>query len=279
MIKFDCDCIKFYKGNPKRKRVRQETTREVHCSDARKRKLDEHGIVRKGEWVEPGDILVGLIDPHVRESLSLRQMAAAALSKRTVARGDCSFRVPRGEGGRVVEVELKPGGPGCSLPRGVRKIVRIQVESAPRPLHVGDKVANRHGGKGVVSIIQPDEKMPFFSDPQSLHKHDGFPPHTHVEMIVNPLGVVSRLNLGQLYETHLGWFAHKDRGNSIAPVPPFSDSIGLLRQTYKDQDHLAPLFNYQTDRFHFECCIKLLSIQFHGHLLLFYLLEVYLSVH
>ena len=227
------------KGSPKRKTVRQEITRDIHCSDTRKKKLDEYGIIKKGEWVETGDILVGIVDSRFRESISLLQMAARALSKRTVDQWDYSFRVPKGERGRVVDVDSKSAGPGCSLPKGVWKIVKIRVESAPRPLQVGDKVANRHGGKGVVSAIQTDEKMPYFNDPENGHEHNGFPPHTHVEMIMNPLGVVSRLNLGQLYETHLGWFAHREGGRWLEPVPPFSDSIGLLRKAYHNNP--APL--------------------------------------
>ncbi|PKN66270.1 MAG: hypothetical protein CVU57_06260, partial [Deltaproteobacteria bacterium HGW-Deltaproteobacteria-15] len=226
-------------GNPKRKTVRQEITRDIHCSDARKNKLDKVGIIRKGEWVEPGDVLVGIVDPHLRESMSLFQMAAMALRKGTVSPGDQSFRVPKGEWGRVVEVNSISADPGYRLPRGVRKIVRIQVESPPKPLKVGDKVANRHGGKGVVSVIQPDEEMPYFNDPWSHHEHDGLLPHTHVEMVLNPLGVISRLNLGQLYETHMGWFAHRAGRGPLEPIPPFSDSLGILKHAY--QERLAPL--------------------------------------
>jgi DNA-directed RNA polymerase beta subunit/DNA-directed RNA polymerase beta' subunit len=225
--------------NPKRKTFRQEVTRNIYCSDARKNKLDEHGVVKKGEWVEPGDILVGIVNPHLRDSISFSRMIAQELTKKSMRSWDVSFRVPKGGSGRVVDVETRSVDSNDKLPIGVHRAFMIRVEGAPRPLQVGDKICNRHGGKGVVSAILPDEEMPYFCDQTSHHSHGGLPLHTHVQVILNPLGIVSRLNVGQLYETHLGWFANKDGGRPLEPILPFSESMELLKKACQN-DH-APL--------------------------------------
>lgn len=193
-----------------------------------RRQLDNHGIVKEEAWVGPGDVLVGVEDPYQRTRASGRQLSTRSQEGKRINPWDHSLTVPPGEKGKVIKVETFCREKGDLLPSGIWKLVRVTVERE-LPMEVGDKLTNRHGGKGVVSAILKVEDMPLFMDPQSAHRHGALEPHTHVEVILNPLGVISRLNLGQLYETHLGWIAARTRQKQVR-VESFTDSLKLLTE-------------------------------------------------
>lgn len=213
----------------KRTVVRWETTADIPQWNRRKNLsdnknfLDERGIIKIGSYVSPGDILVGVVDPYQKKTASIKMLAARSIMGKTISPWDHSLAVPHDGGGKVSNVEIYSKDAGDHLPTGVWKLVRVTLE-VEKPLDVGDKLTNRHGGKGVVSSIISDEKMPYFLNPQSEHNHDGIGKHTHLEVIMNPLGVISRLNLGQLYEAHLGWSLKKSEAVQGAVVHAFSDS-------------------------------------------------------
>ena len=192
-----------------------------------RRHLGNNGIVREGAWVEPGDVLVGIEDPYQRSRISINALAIRSQEGKRINPWDHSLTVPPGEKGQVTEVRIFSTEKGDHLPSGTWQLVRVTVERQ-LPLEVGDKLTNRHGGKGVVSAIFKDEEMPWFMDPLSTHDHGGIGPHIHVELIMNPLGVISRLNLGQLYETHLGWIAKRSNRDHLK-VDVFSDSLRFLK--------------------------------------------------
>lgn len=164
-----------------------------NVGEARLKDLDEEGVVRIGATVREGDILCGKITPKGETELTPEERLLRAIfgdKARDVK--DTSLRLPGGEGGKVVKVEIFSREEGDELPTGVIKQIRVNVAQT-RKVSVGDKVAGRHGNKGVISIIVPVEDMP--------HLPDGTP----LDIILNPLGVTSRMNIGQILETHLGW--------------------------------------------------------------------------
>ncbi len=157
--------------------------------------LDEAGIIRIGAEVESGDILVGKITPKGETELSAEEkLLRAIFGEKAKDVRDASLRLPHGERGKVVEIKTFSKDQGDELPTGVYSQVEISVAQL-RKIAVGDKLAGRHGNKGVISTILPIEDMPYLPD------------GTPVDIILNPLGVVSRMNLGQILETHLGWAA------------------------------------------------------------------------
>ena len=186
----------------------EKITRDIpNLGEAALRDLDEDGIVRVGAEVKAGDILVGRTsfkgetEPSPEERLLRSIFGDKAREVK-----DTSLRVPSGDGGIVVRtLRLRRGEPGVELKPGVREVVRVYV-GQKRKLQVGDKVANRHGNKGVVSKILPPEDMP--------HLPDGTP----VDIVLNPLGVPSRMNLGQILEIHLGLAAYEMGVDFITPV-------------------------------------------------------------
>jgi len=186
----------------------ERITRDIpNLSEAALRDLDEDGVVRTGAEVKPGDILVGRTSfKGETEPTPEERLLRSIFGEKARDVKDTSLRVPPGEGGVVVRsLRLKRGDPGVELKPGVREVVRVYV-AQKRKLQVGDKLANRHGNKGVVSKILPPEDMP--------HLPDGTP----VDIVLNPLGVPSRMNLGQILETHLG-IAGLDLGiRFITPV-------------------------------------------------------------
>ena len=188
----------------------EEITREVpNVSEESLRHLDENGIVRIGSRVYPDDILVGKITPkgeseHPPEEKLLR----AIFGEKARDVRDNSLRVPHGEGGRVVDVKVFDRDKGDELPPVSNKVVRVYV-AQKRKVSVGDKVAGRHGNKGIVARILPVEDMPFLPD--------GSP----VDIVLNPLGVPSRMNVGQTFETLLGLAAMLT--GRIYEVPPFDE--------------------------------------------------------
>ncbi|HEY9789742.1 MAG TPA: DNA-directed RNA polymerase subunit beta [Candidatus Obscuribacterales bacterium] len=190
----------------------EEITREVpNVSEESLRHLDENGIVRIGSRVYPDDILVGKITPkgeseHPPEEKLLR----AIFGEKARDVRDNSLRVPHGEGGRVVDVKVFDREKGDELPPVANKVVRVYI-AQKRKISVGDKVAGRHGNKGIVAKILPIEDMPFLPD------------GTPVDIVLNPLGVPSRMNVGQTYETLLG-LAAMLTGHRYE-VPPFDESF------------------------------------------------------
>ncbi|MGH7882081.1 MAG: DNA-directed RNA polymerase subunit beta, partial [Candidatus Dormibacteraceae bacterium] len=174
----------------------EEITRDIpNVSEEALRNLDEQGIVYIGAEVHPGDVLVGKITPKGETELSAEErLLRAIFGEKAREVRDSSLRVPHGERGVVVDVKLFSRENKDELSAGVTEMVRIYV-AQKRKISAGDKMAGRHGNKGVVARILPVEDMPFLPD------------GTPVEIVLNPLGVPSRMNLGQVLETHLGWVA------------------------------------------------------------------------
>jgi len=157
--------------------------------------LDGEGIIRVGAEVGPGDYLVGKVTPKGETELTPEErLLRAIFGEKAREVRDTSLKVPHGETGKVIGVKVFKRADGYDLPPGVNELVRIHV-ATQRKISEGDKLAGRHGNKGVISKILPEEEMPFLKD------------GTPVDIILSPLGVPSRMNLGQVLETHLGWAA------------------------------------------------------------------------
>ena len=182
-------------------------TRDIpNVGEAKLKDLDEDGIVRIGATVHEGDILVGKITPKGETELTAEERLLRAIfgdKARDVK--DTSLKLPGGEGGKVVGVHIYTKEAGDELPNGVLKQIKVNVAQT-RKISIGDKIAGRHGNKGVISIIVPQADMPFLPD------------GTPVDIVLNPLGVASRMNIGQILETHLGWAA-REQGFTIATPP------------------------------------------------------------
>src|SRR5690606_11249323 len=154
--------------------------------------LDERGIIRIGAEVRANDILVGKVTPKGETELTAEErLLRAIFGEKAREVRDTSVRVPHGEGGIVVDVKVFTRENGDELRHGGNAFVRVYVDQK-RKISVGDKMAGRHGNKGVISRILPEEDMPFLPD------------GTLLEIVLNPLGVPSRMNIGQVLETHLG---------------------------------------------------------------------------
>lgn len=175
----------------------EEITRDIpNVSEDGLKDLDERGIIRIGAEVRTGDILIGKVTPKGETELTAEErLLRAIFGEKAREVRDTSLRVPHGEGGKVVDVKVFNRKNGDELPPGVNELVRVYI-AQKRKISEGDKMAGRHGNKGVVSRILPREDMPFLAD--------GRP----VQIVLNPLGVPSRMNIGQVLETHLGWAAH-----------------------------------------------------------------------
>ncbi|EPH07146.1 DNA-directed RNA polymerase subunit beta [Propionibacterium sp. oral taxon 192 str. F0372] len=176
----------------------EEITRDIpNVSDDMLADLDERGIIRIGAEVGPGDILVGKVTPKGETELTPEErLLRAIFGEKAREVRDTSMKVPHGESGTVIGVRLfDRDEDGDELSPGVNQMVRVYV-AQKRKVQVGDKLAGRHGNKGVISKILPAEDMPFLPD------------GTPVDIILNPLGVPSRMNIGQVLEMHLGWIAH-----------------------------------------------------------------------
>ena len=174
----------------------EEITRDIpNVGEESLRNLDEEGIIRVGAEIGPGDILVGKITPKGETELSAEEkLLRAIFGEKARDVKDTSLRVPHGQRGKIIEVRVLSRDNKDELPPGVNKLVRLWVAQT-RKITEGDKMAGRHGNKGVVARILPEEDMPFLPD------------GTPVDIILTPLGVPSRMNLGQVLETHLGWAA------------------------------------------------------------------------
>jgi DNA-directed RNA polymerase subunit beta len=175
----------------------EEITRDIpNVGEESLKDLDEEGIVYIGAEVRPGDILVGKITPKGETELTAEErLLRAIFGEKAREVKDSSLRLPHGERGKVVEVREFRRELNDDLQPGVNRLVRVSV-AQKRKVSVGDKMAGRHGNKGVIAKILPAEDMPFLPD------------GTPVDIILNPLGVPSRMNIGQILETHLGWALH-----------------------------------------------------------------------
>jgi DNA-directed RNA polymerase subunit beta len=174
----------------------EEITRDIpNRSEESLAQLDERGVVRIGAEVGSGDLLVGKVTPKGETELTAEEKLIRAIFKEKAREvRDTSLKVPHGEGGVVIDVKTFARDSGDDLSPGVNELVRVYV-AKKRKIAEGDKLAGRHGNKGVISKIVPEEDMPFLPD--------GRP----VDIVLNPLGVPSRMNIGQVLETHLGWAA------------------------------------------------------------------------
>jgi len=174
----------------------EEITRDIpNVSEEVLADLDERGIIRVGADVVPGDILVGKVTPKGETELTPEErLLRAIFGEKAREVRDTSLKVPHGESGKVIGVKIFESEEGFELPAGVNQLVRVYV-AQKRKIQDGDKLAGRHGNKGVISKILPQEDMPFLED------------GTPVDVILNPLGVPGRMNVGQVLEMHLGWVA------------------------------------------------------------------------
>lgn len=187
----------------------EEITRDIpNVGEGALDDLDEFGIIRIGAEVRPGDILVGKVTPKGETELTAEErLLRAIFGEKAREVRDTSLRVPHGESGRIVDVKVFSRENGDELAPGVNRLVRVYI-AQKRKISEGDKMAGRHGNKGVIAKILPMEDMPFLPD------------GTPVEIVLNPLGVPSRMNIGQVLETHLGWAA-KTLGVRVA-TPVFN---------------------------------------------------------
>ncbi len=185
----------------------EEITRDIpNVGEESLRELDEYGIIRIGAEVNPGDILVGKISPKGETELSAEEkLLRAIFGEKAREVKDTSLRVPHGEWGKVINVKVFSRENSDEIPAGVNQWVQVWV-AQKRKVSVGDKIAGRHGNKGVVALIANKEDMPFLPD------------GTPVDIVLNPIGVPSRMNIGQILETHLGWVAQMLGMKVLTPV-------------------------------------------------------------
>ena len=196
-------------------------TRDIpNVGDEALANLDEQGIVRIGAEVSPTDILVGKITPRGETELTAEEkLLRAIFGEKAKDVKDTSLRVPHGERGKIIEVKIFSKDNGDELPAGVYQQIEVSIAQL-RKITVGDKMAGRHGNKGVISITLPEADMPFLPD------------GTPVDIILNPLGVISRMNLGQILETHLGWAASK-LNYKVASPAFFGTPVDIIQQELK----------------------------------------------
>ena len=205
----------------------EEITRDIpNVGDDILKDLDGQGIIRVGTEVLSGDILVGKVTPKGETELTAEErLLRAIFGEKAREVRDTSLRVPHGEQGKVVDIRVFSRENGDELAPGVNRLVRVYVAQR-RKISVGDKMAGRHGNKGVVSRILPEENMPFLPD------------GTPVDVVLNPLGVPSRMNIGQVLECHLGWAAKKLGLHIATPVfdgASEQDILDTLREAGFDE--------------------------------------------
>ena len=203
----------------------EEITRDIpNVSEELLKDLDDRGIIRVGAEVNPGDILVGKVTPKGESELTPEErLLRAIFGEKARDVRDTSLKVPHGESGTVIAVKVFTREAGDELAPGVNQLVRVYV-AQKRKVSDGDKLAGRHGNKGVIAKILPVEDMPFLPD------------GTPVDIILNPLGVPSRMNLGQVLETHLGWVAA--RGWTFPTMTDWMKEVGW---TAEQKDVVGPM--------------------------------------
>ncbi|MDO8685102.1 MAG: DNA-directed RNA polymerase subunit beta [Clostridiales bacterium] len=216
----------------------EDITRDIpNVSEDSLKDLDDRGIIRIGAEIRSGDILVGKVTPKGETELTAEErLLRAIFGEKAREVRDTSLRVPHGEQGIVVDVKVFTRENGDELPPGVNQLVRVYL-AQKRKVSVGDKMAGRHGNKGVISRILPEEDMPFLPD------------GTPLEIVLNPLGVPSRMNIGQVLETHLG-YAAKVLGWKVA-TPVFdgakeTDIIETLKKAGLPEDGKTVLYDGRT---------------------------------
>ncbi len=216
----------------------EEITREIpNVGEDVLKDLDDRGIIRVGAEVRPGDILVGKVTPKGETELTAEErLLRAIFGEKAREVRDTSLRVPHGESGIVVDVKVFYREAGDELAPGVNQLIRVYV-AQKRKISVGDKMAGRHGNKGVIAKILPVEDMPFLPD------------GTPGDIVLNPLGVPSRMNLGQVLETHLGWAAKALGIHVSSPVfagATEEDILSLLREAGLPPDGKTILYDGRT---------------------------------
>ncbi len=228
---YDCECRDTKLGA-------EEITRDIpNIGDDSLKDLDENGIIRIGAEVRPGDILVGKVTPKGETELTAEErLLRAIFGEKAREVRDTSLRVPHGEAGTIVDVKIFTRDNSDELGPGVNQVIRCYI-ATKRKISVGDKMAGRHGNKGVISRILPSEDMPFMPD------------GTPIDILLNPLGVPSRMNLGQVLEVHLGGAA-KALGWKIA-TPVFDgateeDVRELLKEAGMSEDGKTLLYDGRT---------------------------------
>ena len=216
----------------------EEFTRDIpNVSEESRKNLDENGLIRIGTEVKDGDILVGKVTPKgMAELTSEEKLLHAIFGEKTREVRDSSLRVPHGGEGIVHDIKIFTKEDTDELPAGVSKVIRVYI-AQKRKITVGDKMAGRHGNKGVISLILPSEDMPYLAD------------GTPIDILLNPLGVPSRMNLGQILEMHLG-AAAKKLGIHVA-TPVFSGAtreeiIDSLKEAGLDEDGKTTLYDGRT---------------------------------
>jgi DNA-directed RNA polymerase subunit beta len=218
----------------------EEVTRDIpNRSEESLRNLDDRGIVRVGAEVASGDLLVGKVTPKGETELTAEEKLIRAIFKEKAREvRDTSLKVPHGEGGVVIDVMTFSRDAGDDLPPGVNDLVRVFV-AKKRKISEGDKLAGRHGNKGVISKIVDEQDMPFLED------------GTPVDVILNPLGVPSRMNVGQILETHLGWAAaqgwYDDGSDAYKEAHEKNGNGGVLTHPPADRVYVStPVFDGAT---------------------------------
>lgn len=216
----------------------EEFTRDIpNVSEEARKNLDADGIIRIGTEVKENDILVGKVTPKgVQELSSEEKLLHAIFGEKTREVRDTSLRVPHGSEGIVQDIKIFTKENCDELPAGVSKVIRVYLTSK-RKMSVGDKMAGRHGNKGVVSLILPSEDMPYLPD------------GTPVDIMLNPLGVPSRMNLGQILELHLGMAAKKLGVHIATPVfdsATLEDIEKMTKEAKLDPDYKTDLYDGRT---------------------------------
>ena len=216
----------------------EEITRDIpNVGDDARKNLDENGIVIIGTEVKEGDILVGKVTPKgMAELTSEEKLLHAIFGEKTREVRDTSLRVPHGGEGIVHDVKIYSRKDNDELPAGVSKVIRVYI-AQKRKIQIGDKMAGRHGNKGVISLILPSEDMPYLPD------------GTPVDIMLNPQGVPSRMNLGQILELHLGMAAKKLNIHVATPVfdgAKNQDIIDMMKEAGMEEDGKTILYNGRT---------------------------------
>ena len=228
---YDCECRDTKLGP-------EEITRDIpNVGDDVLKDLDENGIIRIGAEVRPGDILVGKVTPKGETELTAEErLLRAIFGEKAREVRDTSLRVPHGEAGTIVDVKIFTRDNSDELGPGVNQIIRCYI-ATKRKISVGDKMAGRHGNKGVISRVLPEEDMPFLPD------------GTPIDILLNPLGVPSRMNLGQVLEVHLGGAAKALGWHVSTPVfdgATQEDVEELLAQAGMSKDGKSVLYDGRT---------------------------------
>ena len=228
---YDCECRDTKLGP-------EEITRDIpNVGEDSLKDLDENGIIRIGAEVRPGDILVGKVTPKGETELTAEErLLRAIFGEKAREVRDTSLRVPHGESGTIVDIKIFTRDNSDELGPGVNQIIRCYI-ATKRKISVGDKMAGRHGNKGVISRILPAEDMPFMPD------------GTPVDILLNPLGIPSRMNLGQVLEVHLGMAAKSLGWNVATPVfdgASEQEIVELLEKSGNSPDGKTILYDGRT---------------------------------